>query len=635
MSVYGGRLTPIPMDTSVTGRRLALPQAIVPEIAKILRSYGDGEAHEGVVYLGGVETAEQSVALVAIAPVATTTRGSFRTDLNANAAVVSTLATQGLILIGQVHSHPGDWVDHSDGDDEGALVRFQGYWSLVVPAFARRGLLLTRCGIHLYDRGRFARLTGRRRRGESTRDPASGRSPAMTGIGGLTAEEFYQQRDHRTGLVVTSTAYREASVRITLASDATSFADQFAFLAAVNLTARWCRRIVLSAPAVALDPRLGTAFGLVGMSAVQAAAALAHAADPFARVGPAFVPEPEPAIHLVIGTDAPPGVYQVLGRGWIAMAGDAVRGDGDTENPLGAVLAACVGVAYLFRTAVGVPRPARVRLSLWNLRGGEAADHGPRLALASLGQVLVVGCGAVGSAILYLLPLAGLGGEFDLVDRDRVQISNLGTAPIFFAHRVGDEKVEIAVEYLKRNGLAAVAHPLWFDEAVAAGRIFVERPDLVIPAANERDVRREIQHQVPPLQVYGTTGGNWDAFLGRHIPLKEDCLTCRFPRVHPMSEPSLACGSGTLPAVPETETPVTATLPFLPTAAGVMAVAELVKTTMSRYPRNANFACLDFLGSLSDFLVVSHAPRPGCICEGQADVWMPLNVATSFARLSE
>jgi len=158
--MYGGRLTPIPMDASITGCQLVLSQAIVPEIGKLLRSYGDPEAHEGVVYLGGVETPEQSAALVAIAPVATTTRGSFRTDLAANAAVVSTLATQGLTLIGQVHSHPGCWVDHSDGDDEGALVRFQGYWSLVVPAFARRGLLpLTRCGVHLYDQGRFARLT--------------------------------------------------------------------------------------------------------------------------------------------------------------------------------------------------------------------------------------------------------------------------------------------------------------------------------------------------------------------------------------------------------------------------------------------------------------------------------------------
>ena len=159
MSTYGGRLTPIPLDRSVIGRRLLLPETLVREVDKLLRSYGDGEPHEGVVYLAGVETPEQSVALLAIAPTASTTWGSFRTDLNANAAVVSTLATHGLSLIGQVHSHPGEWVDHSESDDEGTLVRFQGYWSLVVPVFARRGILpLTQTGIHIYDQGRFARL---------------------------------------------------------------------------------------------------------------------------------------------------------------------------------------------------------------------------------------------------------------------------------------------------------------------------------------------------------------------------------------------------------------------------------------------------------------------------------------------
>ena len=283
---------------------------------------------------------------------------------------------------------------------------------------------------------------------------------------------------------------------------------------------------------------------------------------------------------------------------------------------------------------MGAPRPGEVRLSLWNLRGGEAADHGPRLTQASLGRVLVVGCGAIGSAILYLLPLTGLGGEFDLVDPDRVQIPNLSTAPLFFADHVGKLKVEVAADHLKRNDLAAVPHPLWFDEAVATGRIFVERPDLVIPAANERDVRRAIQHQAPPLQVYGTTGRNWDAFLGRHLPLREDCLACRFPWPRSAGVPTLACGSGTLPAVPEAETPVTATLPFLPTAAALMAVAELVKTELPGYPGNANFACLDFLGTLGDFLVVPHMSRPGCICDGQGYIWRSLNEATRFAELS-
>jgi hypothetical protein len=136
-----------------------------------------------------------------------------------------------------------------------------------------------------------------------------------------------------------------------------------------------------------------------------------------------------------------------------------------------------------------------------------------------------------------------------------------------------------------------------------------------VAVANERDVRRQIQHQVPPLQVYGTTGRNWDAFLGRHLPLKEDCLACRFPQPQGVGEPPLACGSGILPAALETGTSVTATLPFIPTAAAVMTVAELAKTRLLDYPRNANFGCLDFLGNVADFVTIARQRSGGCICE--------------------
>jgi hypothetical protein len=117
--------------------------------------------------------------------------------------------------------------------------------------------------------------------------------------------------------------------------------------------------------------------------------------------------------------------------------------------------------------------------------------------------------------------------------------------------------------------------------------------------------------------------------------LKEDCLTCRFPQPQLVGEPALVCGSGTLPVVPEGGTPVTATLPFIPTAAAVMTVAELVKTTLPDYPRNVNFGCLDFLGSLGDFLTVPRAGPAGCICEGQRDLWRHVNAATTFAGLSD
>ncbi len=159
MSARGPR-KPAFIDHTCYGPTLFFPESILPVIERLLCSYGGGEEHEGIVYLGGVETPRGSVALVAIGPQATTTWGSFETHVDANMAVVSTLASLGITLVGQVHSHPGQWVDHSDGDDEGALVRFSGYWSIVVPQFARQGLLpLTRCGIHIYQDGQFRRLS--------------------------------------------------------------------------------------------------------------------------------------------------------------------------------------------------------------------------------------------------------------------------------------------------------------------------------------------------------------------------------------------------------------------------------------------------------------------------------------------
>jgi len=136
---------------------LVLGGACVGEIDRLLRTH---KCCEGIVYLAGREAAAGGVAVTAIAPAAVTTRGSFVTSSDDNAAVIGALALLRLQVIGQVHSHPGSWVDHSDGDDEGALVAYDGAWSIVVPDFARRGLYeLAECGVHMFSKGCFRRLT--------------------------------------------------------------------------------------------------------------------------------------------------------------------------------------------------------------------------------------------------------------------------------------------------------------------------------------------------------------------------------------------------------------------------------------------------------------------------------------------
>ena len=160
MIAIGGRLQPVLLDDELRGPSLLLPEGVIGAIEELLPTYGDDERHEGVVYLGGVRAGAVSIVLSAIAPDAETTRGSFVTGVDTNTDLVCALADHGLVLVGQVHSHPGAWVDHSDGDDTGALVKFENYWSVVVPEYAEEGMLpLDRCGFHCFRRGRFARLT--------------------------------------------------------------------------------------------------------------------------------------------------------------------------------------------------------------------------------------------------------------------------------------------------------------------------------------------------------------------------------------------------------------------------------------------------------------------------------------------
>jgi proteasome lid subunit RPN8/RPN11 len=134
--------------------------SLMERTAAVLRQSRVGdETHEGVAYWAGHRAGADCFITTCIAPAARTTRGSFDTSARANARVVMYLANAGLELLGQVHSHAGRFVDHSDGDDERALMPYGGFLSIVVPHYARGGMRpLTACGIHVFDHSRFRRL---------------------------------------------------------------------------------------------------------------------------------------------------------------------------------------------------------------------------------------------------------------------------------------------------------------------------------------------------------------------------------------------------------------------------------------------------------------------------------------------
>jgi len=68
----------------------------------------------------------------------------------------------GVVLIGQIHAHPGGFTDLSPTDRH-LGVQFPQYLSVVAPEYAQRpGTSISECGVHVfYPPGGFSRLSAR------------------------------------------------------------------------------------------------------------------------------------------------------------------------------------------------------------------------------------------------------------------------------------------------------------------------------------------------------------------------------------------------------------------------------------------------------------------------------------------
>ncbi len=144
------------MTTPKNLRPVLVSSAVIADSERLLRGF---RRLETVVLWFGNITDSQAVVVTVIRPNQIRTSGSFDVDARSNADVAVASCDLGLRLIAQIHTHPGEYVGHSPGDDEGAPFLTQGLYSIVVPMYGRRGMLpLSQCGVHIYEK-EFLRLT--------------------------------------------------------------------------------------------------------------------------------------------------------------------------------------------------------------------------------------------------------------------------------------------------------------------------------------------------------------------------------------------------------------------------------------------------------------------------------------------
>lgn len=137
--------------------RYAVPEAVLDASERLLPTFrgADGD-HEGILFLLGTERPGETLYLGVAAPDAQHDPGRVHVSREGVLAVARAGRRLGLAVLGQIHTHPGSWTEHSQGDDSMVLMPFEGMLSIVVPHYGRFGLRpVDSLGIHQFQGGEW------------------------------------------------------------------------------------------------------------------------------------------------------------------------------------------------------------------------------------------------------------------------------------------------------------------------------------------------------------------------------------------------------------------------------------------------------------------------------------------------
>lgn len=388
-----------------------------------------------------------------------------------------------------------------------------------------------------------------------------------------------------------------------------TYAGQVAAITAASLLSRMSKSVsveVLPQPVVPSLSWMGVELDEVVMRTLKAADPYGHYEQRSAQDGD---------VRLVVG---PIGDGLIIhGCGWGAYCGSEPSpvAQANEHNPFGAAFAVIAAASRLQQyTQETTLDPVILDTYTWRpelLSPGSAALS-PDF---NLGELWCIGVGSVGSCALFFLSLITRAFRAVLVDRDTVEIENVRRSALFSSQDAmsNEYKVEVVNRWLHQAGVEEVEpHIAWLDEIPERWRQRqLGTPDILISAANERNVRSQIESAFPPLQVYATTGQNWQATLFRHIPLGDSCSLC-VPGMETRPLPAPCATAPSAPAVDNVEEDDLA-LPFLSYAAGFMTATEIAKLAVSGKTQTCNRV---FFEPRTRNLIrgVELRRRQGCVC---------------------
>jgi hypothetical protein len=328
-------------------------------------------------------------------------------------------------------------------------------------------------------------------------------------LGSLDQDAFLNKVDnHRVGLAFDSDIEN---------TEAFAAADLF-----IRLTARFYPELAIVAldtkarkPARALEAlakRINPKIGLFGSL---------NGVNDLVVVGRTWVAVTKQMKVLYVGSD-----------GWIArLSSRAPLSFGTSMNPLGAGFSACLAAANVFRSLFSnAARDRDLTISLLDLDPQAPLHANPAIASLDVGEVFLVGAGAIGNGFLWALSRSGVKGQLAVVDHEQIDLSNLQRYVLSEREHVGAHKTTIAQDMFRDHPGISV-HPVshrWQDLMDVLTPAQWGQLKKVVVALDTPQDRIGVQASLPLWIVNGWTQGS-EFGVSRHSFLgQQACMACLY-----------------------------------------------------------------------------------------------------------
>lgn len=223
--------------------------------------------------------------------------------------------------------------------------------------------------------------------------------------------------------------------------------------------------------------------------------------------------------------------------GWTARIGTTrTYAVGDSDNPFGPGVAACLAAANLFRLVLVPESSDADRHVAFSAYEGELARPGrrtPRLRQIDLGEgTTLVGLGAIGHSVAWALARAPVEGSLDLVDHETIDLDNLQRYVLATVADVKRPKTVVLADALGSR-LATNQHHVPFANFVEQTNHRIRTAVVALDTARDR---RSVQASLPA-EILNAWTQPGDLGVSAHAPFGSAgaCLECLYLSDRPIA----------------------------------------------------------------------------------------------------